>query len=129
MLREKIVEFPGYDGDLERRRSDEYVRAYLGEALSDLGVRCTLPADVRARLDDLILRVGFADPRDFVNHHTIAAKPGADGGGAVAAADAQAVEFADRARALDCAAASAYVDEVGALLERREAAIRAASAR
>ena len=131
MLREKIAEFPGYDGDAERRRSDEYVRSYLGEALSDLGVRCALAEDVRARLDDLILRVGFADPHAFVNHHshhTIAAKSGADGGGAVAAADAETIELADRAETVECAAVPAYLDEAGALLGRREEAIRAYSA-
>jgi len=124
MLREKIAEFPGYDGDVERRRSDEYVRSYLGEALSELGARCTLPSDVRARLDDLILSVEFADPHGFVNHHVIAGQGTADGGGAVAAADAETVELADRAPTLDCAAAAAYLDEVEALLQRRAAAIR-----
>jgi len=128
MLCEKIAEFPGYDGDAERRRSDEYVRSYLGEALSDIGVRCVLSNDVRARLEDLILRVGFADPHAFVNHHTIATKHGADGGGAVAATDAQTVELADRGGTVDCGAVAAYLDEVVALLGRRDAAIRAYSA-
>lgn len=129
MLRGKIAEFPGYDGDTERRRSDEYVRSYLGEALSDLGARCALSSDVRARLDGLMLRIGFADPRDFVNHHVIGTKAAADGGGAVASADAETVALADRAAALDCAAAPAYLDEVESLLSRREATIRAQSAK
>jgi hypothetical protein len=129
ILRAKIAEFPGYDDDIERRRSDEYVRSYLGEALSEFGARCTLSADLRARLDEFVLRVGFADPHDFVNHHIVAATGAADGGGAVAAADAQVVELADRAASLDCAAASAYFDEVEALLARRETAIRAQAAR
>jgi hypothetical protein len=126
-LREKIAEFPGYDGDVERRRSDEYVRSYLGEALSELGVRCTLSGDVRARLDELILRVGFADPHAFVNRHIVAAEGVTDGGGAVAAADAETIELADRAADLDCAAAAAYLDDVATLLGRRDAAIRAQS--
>ena len=50
-LRAKIAGFPGYDGDLERRRSDEYVRSYLGEALADFAGRCTLPAELQARVD------------------------------------------------------------------------------
>lgn len=124
MLREKIADFPGYGGDVERRRSDEYVRAYLGEALSALGARCTLSPDVRSRLDDLILRVGFADPHAFVNRHIVGAKGAPDGGGAVAAADAETVALADRAAALDCGTASAYLDQVETLLGRREAAIR-----
>jgi hypothetical protein len=124
ILRKKIAEFPGYDGDVEKRRSDEYVRSYLGEALSELGARCTLPADVRARLDELILRVEFADPHAFVNHHIIAGEGPTDTGGAVAAADAETVEVADRAPNLDCEAAAPYFDQVAALLDRREAALR-----
>ena len=127
-LRQKIAEFPGYGGDVERRRSDEYVRSYLGEALSELGARCKLADDVRARLDDLILRVGFADPHAFVNHHIVAGNGPADGGGAVAAADVETVELADRAAGLDCAAAAAYFDDIATLLARRDAAIRAQSA-
>ncbi len=126
-LREKIAEFPGYDSDVERRRSDEYVRSYLGEALSDLGARCTLSSDVRARLDELILRVGFGDPHAFINHHIVAGHGAADGGGAVAAADVETLELADRAAGLDCAAAAAYLDDVDTLLGRRDAAIRAQS--
>jgi hypothetical protein len=128
-LREKIAEFPGYDGDIERRRSDEYVRSYLGEALSELGARCTLSSDLRGQLDELILRVGFADPHAFVNHHIVAPHAAANGGGSVAAADAETVELADRAAGLDCAAAAAYLAAVKALLERRDAAIRAQSGR
>jgi hypothetical protein len=129
ILRQKIAEFPGYDDDVERRRSDEYVRSYLGEALTAFAERCTLSADLRTRLDELVLQVAFSDPRDFVNHHIVAPKGATDGGGAVAAADVEAVELADRAATLDCAAAAAYLDEVEALLARRETAIRAQSAR
>ena len=123
MLREKIAEFPGYDGDVERRRSDEYVRAYLGEALSALGARCTLSPDLQARLGDLILRVGFADPHAFINRHLVGVK-GAPDGGAVAAVDVETIALADRAAALDCGAASDYLDEVETLLGRRDTAIR-----
>lgn len=124
VLRQKIAEFPGYDGDVERRRSDGYVRSYLGEALSALGARCTFSPDVRTRLDELILRVGFADPHAFVNRHIVGAKSAPDGGGAVAAIDVETVALADRAPGVDCGAASEYLDEVETLLGRRESAIR-----
>jgi hypothetical protein len=126
-LRAKIAGFPGYDGDLERRLSDEYVRSYLGEALANLAASNVLPPDLHGRIDALVLRVGFADPRDFATHHIVAAGDAADDGGAVAAADAATVELADRAASLDTASAPRYLDDVAATLDEREAAIRAAA--
>jgi hypothetical protein len=126
-LRAKIAGFPGYDGDLERRRSDEYVRSYLGEALTELAARCELAPELQQRVDELLLRVGFADPRDFAMHHIIAGKQGTDDGGAVAEADATTVELADRATSLNAASVPGYLDEVIAVLDGREAAIRAAT--
>jgi hypothetical protein len=126
-LRAKISGFPGYDGDLERRRSDEYVRSYLGEALTEFAARSELTPELQQRVNELLLRVGFANPRDFAMHHVIAQRPGADDGGAVALADAATVELADRAASLDSATAPAYLDEVVAVLDGREAAIRAAT--
>ncbi len=126
-LRAKIAGFPGYDGDLERRRSDEYVRSYLGEALAELAARGALPAELQQRVDELVLRVGFADPRDFASRHVIGAKNVADEGGDVASADAATVELADRAASVDAASASRYLDDVAAVLDERDAAIRAAT--
>jgi len=126
-LRAKIAEFPGYDGDLERRRSDEYVRSYLGEALAALVARSQLAPDVREKIDDLILRVGFADPRSFAMHQFIATKPQAGEQDAVADFDAATVTLADRAASVDAASAAQYVDDVTAALDRRDAAMRAAS--
>jgi hypothetical protein len=129
-LREKIGEFPGYDTHVARRHSDEYVRSYLGEALTDLAVRCRLSADVQSRLDALVLRVAFADPRAFSIHDGAGAADGShDGGGAVAAADMATVEAADRAATLDCSAVPGYFDSVTALLDERNAALRAAAAK
>ena len=98
-LRARIAGFPGYDGDLERRRSDEFVRSYLGEALADLEVRCgSIAPELKQRIDALLLRVGFADQKSFSIHHDIAgmhAAAGADS--SVAGADAAAVDVADQA--------------------------------
>jgi hypothetical protein len=124
-LRERISGFPGYDNHLDRRRSDEYVRSYLGEALAEMGVRCALSPDVQARLDALLLRVGFADPRAFSNHDGTAES---NDGGEVAVEDAATLGVANRAPDVDCASAAAYFDEVSALLDRRDAALRAAAA-
>lgn len=124
-LRAKIAGFPGYDGDVELRLSDEYVRSYMGEALVELSARCKLAPSMQKRLDDLVLRVGFADPRSFAMHHRIAEQNGSNDGGAVAAADAATVELADRAASLDAASIPRFLDDVSALLDKRETAIRA----
>ena len=86
LLHAKIHGFPGYDTALERRHSDEYVRSYLGERLSEMAVRCTLPPDLQARVDVLLLRVAFANPKDF-NAHDVDGTPAGDDG-ALAATDA-----------------------------------------
>jgi hypothetical protein len=127
-LRATIDGFPGYDGDLERRRSDGYVRSYLGEALANLAAQNVLTPDLQQRVADLILRVGFADPRAFANRHLLASPNGTNDGGAVGEADAATVDLADRAATIDADSAAAYLDEVVATLDRRDAAIRAAAA-
>lgn len=134
LLREKIPGFPGYDGELELRHSDEYVRSYLGEALAEFAQRCALPADLQQCVDDLILRVGFADPRDFATHHVVAGPNGseadaalAEADAALAEADAATVELADRAGSIDAATAARFLDDVTPVLDRRQAAIRAAA--
>ncbi|MGA8575754.1 MAG: hypothetical protein WB609_08770 [Candidatus Cybelea sp.] len=124
-LRAKISVFPGYGGELERRRADEYVRAYLGEALAGLGARCSLAPELRQRLDDLTLRVAFADQRAFAEHRGAAEEERGDG--AVARADAATVVLADRAATVDAGSVPGFLDEVTALLDERESAMRAAA--
>ncbi len=124
-LRAKIADFPGYEGDLDLRRSDEYVRAYLGEALAGIGGRCALSPDVRQRLDEVLLRVEFADPRAFAAHRVAGASAPQDGVRAVAQADAATVELADRAASVDAGSAAPFLDDVVAVLGERDAAIRA----
>jgi hypothetical protein len=126
-LRAKIDGFPGYDGDDARRLSDEYVRSYLGEALASLAARHVLPPELQQRLDELVLRVGFADPRVIMFRHTVTAEDGTDDGGAVAAADAATVALGDRAASLEPASAAAYLDDVAKTLDIREAAIHVAA--
>jgi hypothetical protein len=124
-LRAKIAGFPGYDTDLERRRSDEYVRSYLGEALTEFAQRSHLTPEQQQRIADLLLRVGFADPRDFAKQRIVAGKHGPEPSESVAAADESTVELADRAASLEPASTSAYLDDVVAALDQRESAIRA----
>ena len=125
-LRSKIAGFPGYDDELERRRSDAYVRSYLGEALADLIARNVLEPAQREQADGLQLRVGFADPHAFVAHHVPGAPADSTKESAVAAADAATVALADRASCVDAASAAAYLNDVTATLDQRDVAIRAA---
>jgi hypothetical protein len=129
LLRAKIVGFPGYDGDLDRRRSDEFVRAYLGEALTELAARCEkLPPELQQRVDALLLRMEFADPKSFAMHRLVSNIPTSSGDdGEVAGEDVAAVELADRATATDCGSVARYLDDVAAALDSREAAMRSAA--
>jgi hypothetical protein len=127
-LRARIVGFPGYDGDLERRRSDEFVRSYLGEALADLDVRCSPAPELKQRIDALLLRVGFADQKSFATHPGLAGMHAlASAGNSVAIEDAAVVEVADQAGSVEPDAVAGYLDEVAATLDRRDTAMRAAS--
>lgn len=124
-LRAKIADFPGYGDELERRRSDEYVRAYLGEALAAFAARTELEPGVRQRLDDLTLRLAFADQRAFSEHLRSGERQTGDG--AVMRADAAAVELAGQAASLDADTAPHFLDAVAAVIDEREAALRAAT--
>jgi hypothetical protein len=128
-LREKIPGFPGYGGDLERRRSDELVRSYLGEALADLTLRCgPLSTELTQRVDALLLRVGFADPKAFAVHNVFArAQPAAGDDGALAMLDVAVVAAADQASSIAPDAVAQYLDDVTATLDRRDATMRAAA--
>lgn len=123
LLRAKIQGFPGYDTALQRRHSDEYVRSYLGERLSEMATRCELSPDLQTRLDALVLRVAFANPKDF-NAHDVDGGP-ADDDGALAGRDAATIELADRADAIEPASVGTYLDDVTAALDRRDDALRA----
>ncbi|MGA7354194.1 MAG: hypothetical protein WA431_17845 [Candidatus Cybelea sp.] len=123
LLHAKIHGFPGYDTALERRHSDEYVRSYLGERLSEMAARCTLPPDLQAPVDALLLRVAFANPKDF-NAHDVDGLPVGDDG-ALAATDAATIELADRAETMELASVAAYLDDVTVALDRRDDALRA----
>jgi hypothetical protein len=127
VLRAHIAAFPGYDGVNSQRLADEFVRSYLGEALANIGGGSVeLPADVQSRIDALLLRVGFADPKSFAAHGVLTAARSADGG-EVAIQDAATVEIADRVRSVAPASLNGLLDEVTQTLDHREAAMRAAA--
>ncbi|HTX59189.1 MAG TPA: hypothetical protein VMH02_05875, partial [Verrucomicrobiae bacterium] len=100
LLSERIEGFPGYATDADRRRSDELVRAFLGEMLADLQERCK-PADpaVAERLGDLIFRTGFTNVAAVRQFESARLDDAARD--AIAAADVAAVNLADVAAGLD----------------------------
>jgi hypothetical protein len=126
LLHARIAGFPGYTGDLERRRADEFVRSYLGEALAGLSARVApIAPEVQSRLDALVLRVGFAAQKSFALHNGNATLTAVSD--AVVSADAATVELADRASSLDPTSLKSYLDEVSAALDRRDETMRAAA--
>jgi hypothetical protein len=127
-LRAKISDFPGYSDELDRRRSDELVRSYMGEALAELAARLSpLAPACGQQIEALLLRVGFADPHSFAAHNGIARDAGPPSSAIenVAADDMATIDLADRAASIDALSLPAYLDEIGAVLDRRDAAMRA----
>ncbi len=127
-LHGRIAGFPGYETDADRRRSDELVRSYLGEAVAELAARnATVPPALRERIDALLLRLGFASQRSFPPHADAMARHPDDA--AVVDADAEIVELADQAPMVLGEAVAAYLDRLNDALDRRDAAMRAAAVR
>lgn len=120
VLNEKIDGFPGYDDDVARERSDEMVRSYLGERLADLQQRLQpLDASLSDRFEELLLRSAFINQ---IVHKLY------DGGAkidldAVVRADEKAIALADRASSVDSDHVAAYLEEVGSVLDERDAAM------
>lgn len=124
LLGAKIVGFPGYGDEDARRRSDELVRSYLGEALSDLQARLQpLDEAIEKRLDDLIVRSAFVNQAAYGAYEERAReRPQFD---FIAAADARVVEAADAAAAVGAAGAADFLDRVTQALDARDAAMEA----
>jgi hypothetical protein len=119
LLKEKIPDFAGYGEENLRRVSDEEVRSYLGEALAGLRVRLeSLPAAAQTRIDDLVLRTGFANQHAFRAFED-GARTATDFD-ELLSADAAVVEVADRAASIGAEGIDAYLDEVTAALDRRD---------
>lgn len=124
-LQRAIPEFPGYGDDLARQKADEYVRSYAGERIADLQQRLQpLDAATSERIEALLLRCAF------VNQAAYKLYEGNDRSAidvdAVVAADAAAVEVADRAPSIDAAQLAAYLDDVTRALDARDAAMSGA---
>jgi len=122
-LKAVIADFPGYDENLARDRSDELVRSYAGERLAEMQERLEpLDAALDDRISQLLLRTAFASQ---VSHKLYASSERSEvDAGPVAAADAQTIALADRAASIVAGGVGAYLDEITAVLDRRDAAMR-----
>ncbi len=117
LLRAKIPDFPGYDDQEDRRRSDELVRAYLGEALSTLQARISAgQSDPRFEPD--LMRAEFMNQAAFKSFEYAAHDDPRTG--AVAANDVRMLELADRAAAIDAPEVDGYLSDVAAAFELRD---------
>lgn len=121
----KISNFPGY-GTLEARRSsDELVRSYAGEALASLDeLHPEFFAERSDAYESLSLRLGFMNQVAF-HAFEYAAQSDARRA-AVAQADSALVAVADRAAQVALAAVPAYLDDMTAALDARDAAMKGA---
>ncbi len=82
-IRAEIPDFPGCEGEMECRLSDEQVRSYVGERLATIDDSALSP-DEKALYDSLMFRSEFMNQEAFRifdedrNEHRIAAVIGAD---------------------------------------------------
>src|SRR5579862_6929103 len=126
-LRTKIPDFPGYSAEDGRRRSDELVRSYLGEALAAIPGRLgPLPEALERTMDELLLRSGFTNQAALkAFEERLHTDPQVDG---LVAGDAALVELAERAPAVSIDDLGAFLAEAAGVLDRRDAAMRSAPA-
>ena len=124
-MRSRIGDFPEYADEASRRLSDELVRAYLGEALTDMGERLSPLAELlEAQLGDLLLRVGFSNARAYQAYERFARTQTGPNG--IVASDTLLIELADRARVLEAAILETFLLDVAAALDARDAAMLSA---
>ncbi|MGD0476036.1 MAG: hypothetical protein ABSB70_22835 [Candidatus Velthaea sp.] len=116
-LHERIESYAGYTNDIDRQRSDEQIRAYVGEALTRLRERLHPQAAAGEALERLLVRCEFAD--QGVAHAFDAVNVGADEIAATAAADRELVRLADRANDVDAAQAGSLFAQIAAAFDRR----------
>lgn len=121
-IRAQIPNFPGYATLPDRRLADELVRSYLGEALSELAARHPdFFADAHDGYQRLLMRASFMNQLAF---HAFEYSDGdAVRQAAVAAGDRAIVTVADRSSVVEAAGIPAYLDDVTAAFDGRDAAM------
>ncbi len=118
-LTAEVADFPGYGSEIERRGSDQRVRAVLGEALATLraGLNGALDPAARELLDAALLRCQFVDQRYVaaVEDRTIDAADAAK----MAHDDRELVAAALGLAALEPAELAARLEQIMTALDRR----------
>lgn len=126
-LRDRIPQFPGYSLEEDRRRSDELIRSFLGEALALLQARLA-PSDAATRelFEDLIIRAGFRNQIAFKAFEYAVL----DGARVreISGADLRMIELADHAAQIDVAALPSFLNDVRAAFDARDIAMESTAA-
>lgn len=121
-IKARIPQFGGY-ADLEARRDDdELVRSYLGEALATLHANHPeIFAETGEMYDSLIVRAGFMNQLAFRSFEYAKLDPSQLD--EVAQNDLAMVDLADRAPGVEPAGLAAYLADLTAAFDRRDAAM------
>jgi hypothetical protein len=116
-LHERIESYAGYTNDADRQRSDEQIRAYVGEALTRVRARLRPTGAASEALERLLLRSEFAN--QGVAHAFDAIDVPAAEIAATAAADRELATLADRADTLDASELETFLAQIGVAFDRR----------
>jgi hypothetical protein len=116
-LHERIESYAGYTNDVARQRSDEQIRAYVGEALARLRERLRPAGAASEALERLLVRCEFAD--QAAAHAFDSVEVSADEIAATAAADRELATLAVRAGDVAAAELEPFLARVGVALDRR----------
>jgi hypothetical protein len=121
-----IAGFPGYAGEVDRRAADEMIRSYAGERVSEMEERLQ-PLD--PALSDAcaaaLMRTGFVDQDAFRDFEYAAVDDAFVA--RMCQADLAVVTLADHAKDVDRDGLAAYLGEINAALDRREALMTSAA--
>jgi len=122
-LSQRIPSFPGYADEDARKLSDELVRSYLGERLTDLEYRLHLDDPAREdALESVIFRSEFVNQQVFRTYSEACMDDAS--AAAVSACDARVIDLADAAAKVDAASFDAYIGDVQAALDKRDEVMR-----
>ena len=127
LLNERINDFPGYATDTDRRRSDELVRAFLGEMLADLQAKLA-PLDdaVGGQIGELMFRSGFTNQIAFRPYESVELSEA--GIEEIATADVRAIDLADVAATVRKDGLPSFLADVTEAFDARDAAMRSLAA-
>ena len=120
-VRSLISEYAGQADAQARRRSDQQVRAWIGERLAELRQRLSL-GEVSGPFDELLMHCQFGDQRvikalednGFADPATSAD---------VETEDARVIDAASASERIDAAGVAAFIDTLAAAFRRRNDAI------